>query len=376
MKVLVAGDFCPGYRVAAAFEREEYASVLGEVRSLTAEVDYSIVNFECPVVTGNVSPIEKQGPSLHCSTRGVEALKYAGFDCVTLANNHFRDYGDRGIQETLFTLNGLGIDYVGGGMNLIEASRVLYKTIDHQRIAIVNCCEREFSIATNGTAGSNPLNPIQQYYEIKDARMNADHVLVIVHGGHELFQLPSPRMVETYRFFIDAGADAVINHHQHCYSGYEIYRGKPIFYGLGNFCFDECDFSKIWTEGYAVTLDFSYENPIFTLHPYIQCSEKPCVSFLPQDAFHVDLIQLNAILSDQEVLKTVVDNYYASCKEQYSNIFEPIYYRYFLSAKRRKWLPSLISKQRKIAAADYILCDSHRDKLMYWLEEDNRCQEP
>jgi poly-gamma-glutamate synthesis protein (capsule biosynthesis protein) len=45
-------------------------------------------------------------------------------------------------------------------------------------------------------------------------------------------------MVETYRFFIEAGADAVVNHHQHCICGYEVYKGKPIFYGLGNFCFD------------------------------------------------------------------------------------------------------------------------------------------
>lgn len=43
-------------------------------------------------------------------------------------------------------------------------------------------------------------------------------------------------MQEIYRFFVDIGADAVINHHQHCYSGYEVYKEKPIFYGLGNFC--------------------------------------------------------------------------------------------------------------------------------------------
>lgn len=52
-----------------------------------------------------------------------------------------------------------------------------------------------------------------------------------MHGGHEHYQLPSLRMQETYRFFIDAGADVVVNHHQHCFSGYEIYNNKYIFMG-------------------------------------------------------------------------------------------------------------------------------------------------
>jgi poly-gamma-glutamate synthesis protein (capsule biosynthesis protein) len=121
---------------------------------------------------------------------------------------------------------------VGGGTNLQEASKILYKKIDEKVLALINCCENEFSIATEVTAGSNPLNPIQQYYAIQEAKSKADYVLVIVHGGHELWQLPSPRMQETYRFFIDAGADAVVNHHQHCYSGYEIYKKKPYILNL------------------------------------------------------------------------------------------------------------------------------------------------
>ena len=100
----------------------------------------------------------------------------------------------------------------------------MYKRKDGETLAIINCCEHEFSIADDDSAGANPLNPIQQYYKIKEARLNADYVLVIVHGGHEMYQLPSLRMVDTYRFFIDAGADAVVNHHQHCFSGYETRR--------------------------------------------------------------------------------------------------------------------------------------------------------
>lgn len=90
-------------------------------------------------------------------------------------------------------------------------------------------------------------------------------------------------MQETYRFFIDTGADAVVNHHQHCYSGYEIYHDKPICYGLGNFCFDEDGRREcFWNEGYLVKLDFVNENIDFELIPYTQCNETASV-ILVQD---------------------------------------------------------------------------------------------
>lgn len=369
MKILIAGDFCPRDRVAATFENGDYASVLCEVRNVTAEADYSIVNFECPVMTGDADPIKKQGPNLRCSENGVNAIKYAGFDCVTLANNHFLDYGEQGVSETLATLDKHGIDHVGGGLNLIEASQILYKDVAGQRLAIINCCEHEFSIATTTTAGSSPLNPIRQYYDIQNARKQADYVLVIVHGGHEHFQLPSPRMVETYRFFVDAGADAVVNHHQHCFSGYEMYKNKPIFYGLGNFCFDNPSHHEgFWTEGFAVSIDFTNKGSNSILFPYRQCASKPKIELLKNDAFDVKLQEINSIIANYSVLQQKVNDYYARCANQYSNIFEPIQNHYYLAVKDRGWLPSFIGKKQKLSAANYICCEAHRDKLIWWLK--------
>ncbi len=367
-KLLIAGDFCPRNRVAAAFEKKEYSSVFEEVRILTARVDYSILNFECPVVTGNAKPIVKNGPNLRCTPNGISAVKYAGFKCVTLANNHFFDYGEEGVRETIRSLDAQGIDHVGGGLNLDEASKVLYKDIAGLKLAIVNCCENEFSIATAKSAGSNPLNNVHQYYAIQEARCRADRVLVIVHGGHEHFQLPSPRMVETYRFFIDAGADAVVNHHQHCYNGYEVYKGKPIFYGLGNFCFDlPSKRSGIWTEGYMVMIDFKEQSPSFQILPFSQCADNPRIEMLDRNAFNDRLSELNEIINNPNKLQSQVDEYYASCDDQYSSIFEPIRNRYYLGAKHRGWLPSFISKKRKTIAANFIVCEAHRDKLVHYL---------
>ena len=370
MDIIIAGDFCPQQRVARLFKSGHYSEVLNRVKPLLEVADYSVVNFECPICYGEETPIKKCGPNLKCSDDGIRAIKWSGFDCVTLANNHFNDFGYKGIKNTLEACNNIGLDYVGGGINLKEASQTLYKKIANGTLAIINCCEHEFSIASDCTAGSNPLNIVQQYYAIKEAKSKADYIIVIVHGGHEHFQLPSPRMVETYRFFVDAGADAVVNHHQHCYSGYEIYNGKPIFYGLGNFCFDNANkHHGNWTEGLLLSLKFSSGNPTFEIHPYTQCTDLPEVKLLPQDAFREQLEKLNSIISNNLILQSEINKYYLDSEFQYSNIFEPIQNRFYLAAKRRKWLPSLIKEGRKLVIANYIQCEAHRDKLIHWLRK-------
>ena len=127
---------------------------------------------------------------------------------------------------------------VGAGDNLQQASKPLYIKIKNKTIAILNFAEQEFSVAGKNTAGANPLNIIDNYHSIQDAKQQADILLVIVHGGHEGYPLPSPRMVQTYRFFAEIGASVVVGHHTHCASGFEVYHGVPIFYSLGNFIFD------------------------------------------------------------------------------------------------------------------------------------------
>lgn len=368
MKVLIAGDYCPIERVGDLVERGEFAAVFSDARTVVQQADYSIVNLECPVRNANARPIVKHGPNLYCNRNGVEAIKWTGFNCVTLANNHFLDYGAEGVKETLTTLDQLGIDHVGGGMNLGEASTLLYKKVGHEVLAVINCCEHEFSIATDTTAGSNPLNPVRQFAAIREAREHADYVLVIVHGGHEHFQLPSPRMQETYRFFIDAGADAVVNHHQHCFSGYEVYNGKPIFYGLGNFCFDDVhNRDGIWTQGYCVELSFSDSDPVFTLHKYVQCSKDPTIKMISPASFNESINKLNEVILTPSSLLSIVEKYYESSSKYYSSIFEPLYNKLFLKARLHGWLPSLISKKRKLTASNYVQCEAQRDKLIWYL---------
>ena len=365
MRIIIAGDFCPQDRVEKSFSEGNWKSVLGNVKPIVAMADYSLINFECCVTKGGEKPIEKQGPNLCCSENGLKALKWAGFNGVTLANNHIKDYGEEGVENTLNACAKYGFDIVGGGKNLQEASKVLYRLIGKNTLAVINCCEHEFSIATENRGGSSPLNPIQQYYAIREAKEKADYILMIVHGGHEHYQLPSPRMQETYRFFIDAGADAVINHHQHCYSGYEVYQGKPIFYGIGNFCFDKKGRRKgMWNEGYLVLLDLN-QTVQFEILPYIQCSDDAKVTIVESSAYSENIRHLNAIIANNKMLNEASNRFFSSQATHYSDVFEPSINRYYLALKHRGWLPSQISHKKRLRLANYICCESHHDILKF-----------
>ena len=368
MRVLVAGDFVPQNRVASMVDRGDYG-FFNNVIPITRHSDYSILNFESPIIEGTAKPIVKTGPSLQCHKNAMVAVKYAGFDCVTLANNHFYDFGDKGVSDTLKTCCECGIDSVGGGMNLKEAESVLFKQLKNETLAIINFCENEWSIATNSSGGSAPLNIVHNTRAIQEARKQADYVLVIVHGGTEHYQLPSPRMKETYRFFIEQGADAVVNHHQHCFSGYELYNNKPIFYGLGNFCFDKNDSDNLlWNSGYVAQIEFKKTDVDYELIPYIQCSEKSEIRFLTDKTeFEQKIERLNEIIMNDEALESSFEQMVQSHKS-FLSVFEPGKNKYIKYMKSKGLLPRFVSQEKKDIFLELFRCEAHRDVMFELLK--------
>lgn len=376
MKIIIAGDFVPQNRVLHYIEKEEYDKVFGQVKTLLAQVDYSIVNLECPLVrSNNVEPALKSGPNLKClSSHMIDAIKWANFDAVTFANNHFRDYGDDGVSATIDACAECGLSTVGGGNNIDEASRILYVTSHNEKLAIINACEEEFSVATDKWGGSNPLNPIHLFYDIREARKNANFCIVIVHGGVEMYQLPTPQMQERYRFLIDAGACAVVNHHQHCFSGYEVYNSNPIFYGLGNFCFDRQESSLLWQRGYMVELNLKSDGVEFNLLPYKQgTKEYPGVDFCQGQeliACKEEISKLNQIISNSESLAKAYRSLLENIRERRLWDLEPFYNRYLRFLQRHHLLPRMI---KGLALTDYydrMSCYAHRETLCDILKDE------
>ena len=130
ISLLIGGDFVPQARVADLLNQGNFKQVFDDVRLVTANADYSICNLEAPIPTSaECQAIAKAGPNLKTNLTAIDALKYAGFNAVTLANNHLRDYGDMGVSDTLFHLTRNGIDTVGAGLDINEAKIIKYKKL-------------------------------------------------------------------------------------------------------------------------------------------------------------------------------------------------------------------------------------------------------
>jgi len=372
IKILITGDtHLGGGRVKELAIREAKDQLFGKFSQLIQKADISITNLESPLVD-NGSPILKTGPNLKSPISSLGVLKKAGFDLLTLANNHIMDYGEAGLASTLDICSRTGLKTVGVGQNFIDAQQPFTTEIQGLRISIINIAENEFGTTENESPGAHSLNPIQNYYRIKETSETSDYVLVIIHGGHENYQLPSPRMKDTYRFFVDAGASAVIGHHPHCYSGYEVYRNVPIFYSLGNFLFDKQnqDYS-IWNEGIMVEFIVDDSGLDFEIIPYIQNDKDVGLRRLNQEErsfFDKKLSQLNKIISDKRELEKNFEEFCISKRDLYSNFIEPHSFKYIHALRNRNLFPSLLSKRKKRLLLNLTRCEAHRDILQQILK--------
>src|SRR5574344_648402 len=138
MKILIAGDYCPQERVSFLLEKGCYHTIFGEVKDVISLSDFSVVNFETCIATNTDAPISKYGPNLKCTEKVVEALKWAGFNCITLANNHFRDYGEEAVGRTIKKIQENNLRTVGGGKE--QTSQILYVDIKDKKVAFINAC--------------------------------------------------------------------------------------------------------------------------------------------------------------------------------------------------------------------------------------------
>ena len=376
LAILIAGDYSPKERFQDALDKGNYPNLFPGLKNIISSVDFSVVNFETTVRTTESLPIPKIGSHLSCKENAFEALRYLGFKMLTMANNHIMDYGRLGMENSKRIAVENGFEVIGVGKNLEDAR--CYKIVENKgkRVAFINECENEFSIATEENAGCNPLDIVNISYDIRAAKESADYVIVIIHGGNEHYKLPSPRMKKNYRFFVDQGADAVLNHHQHCYSGYEVYNGKPIFYGLGNFCFDSANDIEYrhmtYNYGYMVKLLLS-ERVSFELIPYEQCYNKVGVYLLDKNekaVFFEDINKLNAIISNDAQLKSA----FVVMAEQKRNFifrgFRPYTSRIASALYNKGLLPSFLSKERLMIITAILECEAHNEVLMVNLKRE------
>ena len=198
--------------------------------------DYVIGNLEAPITT-NTSIAPKAGPSLKQNSNIVTSLKNEGFTHVTLANNHIFDYGVKGLDDTIEVLNKNNISYCGASTKRQEVYSPMVINSNEGTIAIFSFSEAEFGVLLEdeSNCGYGYINASHVNDLIKDAKINYDITIICAHVGVENIDLPIPIWKKRFKELCDVGVDAIIAHHPHVPQGFEIYKGKPIYYSLGNF---------------------------------------------------------------------------------------------------------------------------------------------
>lgn len=215
--------------------------------------DMVIANLEGPIterfVTGGTSMIFGFPPDT------AKILKEHGITTVTLGNNHTLNRGETGFDETEKYLAEQGIEFFGEQDGESWEESVLSKEVNGVKIAFISLHDAERDIDQNAALEI-----------VKKADPLHDYVFVLPHWGVEYQHKANERQKNLAHEWIDSGADIVIGHHPHVVQNMEAYNGKPIFYSLGNFIFDQY-FSTDTQEELALKLEIKREALKFALIP-------------------------------------------------------------------------------------------------------------
>jgi poly-gamma-glutamate synthesis protein (capsule biosynthesis protein) len=219
---------------------------------------------------------------LSCDPSYVPLLKANNNTVASLANNHAFDYGIEGMKDTVKNLNDAGITPIGAGETEDEAHQAVVKEINGRKITILNYMDSnnfaEYSYDVMPYA--NGSTPGYSAYDSADAQKqiaehnDSDMIIAYLHFGNEYSNSPNEDQVKIAHELIDYGADVVLGSHPHVTQGIEVYKGKPVFYSLGNFIFDQSNTAT--HSAYFVKLDLVDNTCVCTVYPiYIS-------NYLPQ----------------------------------------------------------------------------------------------
>jgi len=241
----------------------------GAVRQLLSRADLSIANFENPAP--NNFTYHVAGFNFSADPALIEGLANAGIDWVSLANNHIGNYGTSGILDTLANLDTWGIAHGGADQDLEAAREATLLDAGGITVGILGYDTiKPAYAATASKPGSNEMSEARVRADVAAARdAGAQLVIVFPHWGTEYTATTTATQRRLAHAAIDDGADLVIGSHTHVAGGIEVYRGRPIFYSLGDFVFN-IQRSEATEESVLLELTFVGTRLVqVDLHPFL-----------------------------------------------------------------------------------------------------------
>lgn len=243
LTLMAVGDVMLGRTIGDLIEVQGHQSPFLYTSETLKTADITLGNLECPI--SDRGDAEEKIYAFRAPAAAGEALRYAGFDLVSLANNHILDYGPLALDDTLSSLASNDIHAVGAGMDQTAAYQTIFMDINGLRLAFLAFADIapgnydylswEAGVDKAGIAWAHPQ---KIYKEVQAAKEQADLVIVLLHNGYEFVETVSRFQQETAKLAIDSGATLVIGSHPHVLQRIEPYNNGLIVYSMGNFVFD------------------------------------------------------------------------------------------------------------------------------------------
>jgi poly-gamma-glutamate synthesis protein (capsule biosynthesis protein) len=240
-----AGDVHFAGRVARLLKNP--ATTFGPITSVLKSADLTAVNLETPVTSRG----QPQPKTYHFATTpsAFTALRDAGVDLITMANNHILDYGPTGLADTLAAAKAAHFPYVGAGVNTAAAWAPYVTRINGTKIAIVGVSQvAELAsswVATASRPGeANAINLGQTLASVRAAKRLARIVIVFMHWGTEGMACPDQNQLSLAPKLAAAGASIIIGAHAHMLQGSGWLGHTFVAFGMGNFLWWENSYSR------------------------------------------------------------------------------------------------------------------------------------
>ncbi len=269
-RLLAVGDVMLSGSAERVYRAKGYGHAFsnGTLARLVARSDVAFCNLEHPVTLSRDRNPEKQY-TFRGTLESLRAVRDAGFDLVSLANNHIMDYGAQGLADTLRHCRKNRIVCAGAGPDMASAFSpgiFTHKGIRYGLLAY-SMTLPESSWAAPDRPGTAHPDIARMELDIRRVRPAVDILIVSFHWGAELMTEPKRYQTGFARYAVRCGADAVLGHHPHVLQPIEIYRGRPVFYSLGNFAFGSL--SESATHSIAAEIVFRGTRPAqINLYPH------------------------------------------------------------------------------------------------------------
>ncbi|MEU1720170.1 CapA family protein [Nonomuraea sp. NPDC005692] len=218
-------------------------TALGPIANVLRKADLTMVNLETAITTAGTPAPGKQF-TFRAPATAFSALKAAGVDVASMANNHGMDYMESGLADSLAAIKRSRFPIVGIGANAAQAYKPFRKTVNGNRVAIIGATQvldAEFIQSWTATADKGGLASAKDEASllkaVRQARKNSDTVIVHLHWGTEMQKCPNEAQRSLAPKLVAAGADVVVGGHAHILLGAGYLDNAYVSYGMGNFVF-------------------------------------------------------------------------------------------------------------------------------------------